>query len=327
MGNGKFIISLDFELHWGVRDKLSIEQYGDNIKGVHQAIPLMLDIFSKYGIHATFATVGLLFFETKQDLLQHLPANKPTYNNRNLSPYEYMNSIGNSYKEDVYHYAPLLIKRIQQHPQHEIGTHTFSHYYCLEKGQTLADFKADIEAAKKAASKFGIELTSLVFPRNQFNDAYLALCKEAGITAIRGNETSWLYTARNDENESLVRRAFRLLDSYVNLSGHHCYDGNKISKALSINIPSSRFLRPFSPRLKKFDALKLKRITSAMTYAAKNGLVYHLWWHPHNFGIHQTENFSFLEKILQHYKRLNEQYQFQSCTMRELANQIVNNGR
>ena len=43
-----------------------------------------------------------------------------------------------------------------------------------------------------------------------------------------------------------------------------------------------------------------------MTYAARNNLTYHLWWHPHNFGVHQNENFSFLEEILSHYDKLNK---------------------
>ena len=38
-----------------------------------------------------------------------------------------------------------------------------------------------------------------------------------------------------------------------------------------------------------------------MTFAAKTGSNYHLWWHPHNFGKDLEANLKFLEKILQHY--------------------------
>ena len=31
--------------------------------------------------------------------------------------------------------------------KHEIATHTFFHYYCLEKAQTQAEFAADLQAA------------------------------------------------------------------------------------------------------------------------------------------------------------------------------------
>ena len=61
-----------------------------------------------------------------------------------------------------------------------------------------------------------------------------------------------------------------------------------------------------------------------MTHAAKHGLTYHLWWHPHNFGINLTENLAFLEKILQHYQKLAEKYSFNSVGMTVLAEQLKN---
>ena len=49
----------------------------ENIKGVHNVIPRLLVIFNKYKIKATFSTVGLLFFESKKELLSNLPDIKP----------------------------------------------------------------------------------------------------------------------------------------------------------------------------------------------------------------------------------------------------------
>jgi hypothetical protein len=60
-----------------------------------------------------------------------------------------------------------------------------------------------------------------------------------------------------------------------------------------------------------------------MTYAAKNQLIYHLWWHPHNFGVDQSENFSMLEEILQHYSFLNEKYAYQSYSMSEISELVT----
>ena len=84
MGNGKFVISLDFELFWGVRDQVEIEDYGENIKGVHSVIPRMLETFSQYRIRATFAIVGFLFFENKLELLNNLPEKLPEYTDKLL---------------------------------------------------------------------------------------------------------------------------------------------------------------------------------------------------------------------------------------------------
>ena len=77
MNNGKFIISLDFELMWGVRDKKDIKSYGKNIAGVQLVIPRILELFNKYDTKATFSSVGLLFFDTKKELIQNIPFIKP----------------------------------------------------------------------------------------------------------------------------------------------------------------------------------------------------------------------------------------------------------
>jgi len=145
------------------------------------------------------------------------------------------------------------------------------------------------------------------------------VCRDLGILCIRGNEHSYLYDARNGEEESLFRRALRLVDAYLNISGHNCYTDEYLKSKHPVDIPSSRFLRPYSAKLKILDGLRLKRIKSGMTYAAKNGRTYHLWWHPHNFGINYKENFAFLEKILDHYSQLSQKYNFQSHTMSGLA--------
>ncbi len=327
MNHGKFIISLDFELMWGVRDTKTIAGYGSNIAAVHKVIPGLLSLFEEFDIHATFATVGLLFFDNKEDLLQSLPQRIPNYLRQNLSPYNgYVQSIGDNEDADDYHYAGKLIRLIQQYKNHEIGSHTFSHYYCLEKGQTIDDFRADLEAAKKTAAKSGITITSLVFPRNQFNDAYLEVCRQMGIFCYRGNETSWMYSAVNSETEKRSRRAGRLVDTYLNISGHHCYSDEQMAKQTPMDIPASRFLRPYSPRLNFADGLRLKRITTSMTHAAKNNLTYHLWWHPHNFGNHRDENIDFLRKILKRYRVLNSHFNFQSMTMSGLARKLSNVG-
>lgn len=324
--SGKFVISLDFELFWGVRDKNTAESYRKNILGVHQVIPRLLEIFEEHNVKATFAIVGLLFFENKREIQENLPCSLPYYKNKSLTPYlGYFDQLGENANTDLYHFAPNLIRQILNHPEHEIGTHTFSHYYCLEEGQNTDNFKSDIlNALRIAKNKYNISLTSLVFPRNQFNDDYLKICCEQGIICIRGNEHSWIYAARNRNEESMFRRALRLLDAYINISGHNCYSDEYLKSRYPVDIPSSRFLRPFSAKLKLLEGLRLKRIKSGMTYAAKNNMTYHLWWHPHNFGINQDLNFTFLIKILKHYNELNVLYNFRSYTMTELSRQILN---
>ena len=56
-----------------------------------------------------------------------------------------------------------------------------------------------------------------------------------------------------------------------------------------------------------------------MTMAAKKGEIYHLWWHPHNFGINLYENMNNLKLILEHFKKLQAQYAFGNQTMKGAA--------
>src|SRR5277367_5273170 len=91
---GGFVISLDFELHWGVRDHRSVDQYRENLLGVRQAVPAILELFERYGIHATWATVGFLFFASLDDLKAGVPDELPSYCDASLNPYTALSEVG-----------------------------------------------------------------------------------------------------------------------------------------------------------------------------------------------------------------------------------------
>ena len=316
--NGIFVISLDFELYWGVLDSKTLKTYGENILGVHSVIPRILELFNKYDIHATWATVGFLFAKNWDELYEHLPNTLPSYSNKQFSPYDYISSNEASKLDLQYHFAPHLIRKIQQSPHQEIATHTFSHYYCIEDGQSSHEFSADLDAAINIAKKYDITLRSIVFPRNQFNEHYLKICSEKGITSYRGNEQAWVYSATKKENETKLSKIVRLFDTYINITGHHIYQSASEHEFLLKNIPSSRFLRPYSRKLRMLEPLKCIRIKTSLSQAAIQNKVFHLWWHPHNFGVNQNENLNLLEELLDHYQMLNRKYGFTSLNMGEI---------
>lgn len=322
MSKSMFAVSLDFELMWGVRDKRTIESYGKNVTGVHKVIPSLIEAFEKYEIAATFATVGFIFAKNKEDLLAHVPDEKPHYSLGKYSPYQnnYFAAIGSSEADDPYHYGHSLVRMIQQSPKQEIASHTFSHYYCLENA-SLSSFEADMLSAKKIASALGVDLKSIVFPRNQYSQQHIDVCKKLGFIAYRGNQKSSIYDPRRNEDQNKRIRATRLVDAYLNVSGRHSFIPELNNDI--VNIPASLFLRPYSGKLRFADSLRLQRIKSSMTYAAKNDEGYHLWWHPHNFGLNLKENLAFLEEILKHYQQLHHQYGMQSKTMRSIAEEIL----
>lgn len=287
---GKFIISLDFELYWGLRDKKTIASYGRNLKNVHLVVPKLLAMFEKYNIHATWAYVGLLGLKDASDFHQFFPNILPSYNDTNLSPYIYMKNLGDqSVLMDVYHNGKDLLEAIKNTKHQELATHTFSHYYCLEPQENTEAFSSDLTMAIKQAKAHDIVPKGTVFPRNQYSYKYLKICAEFGIKTFRGNPNHWAYDPHNEKGNSQVKRLFRLADSYFNISGH------KIAHIQSehgvINVPASTLLRPYSKKLSMLEGFKVNRIKKAMTCAAKNGEAYHLWWHPHNFGSNMEKTF------------------------------------
>lgn len=313
---GLFVISLDFELFWGIRDKFTFEQYGENVLGVWEALPKMLELFSKYGIHATFATVGAMFSKDFDDLNQFIPQLKPNYLDSNLSPYHtYIEDSKNH--DEKYFYGKNLIDLVKKSGNHEIGTHTFSHYYALEPGQTKKEFSEDLDAAIAIARSININLNTFIFPRHQINPDYLNLFRKKGIKIYRETEKAWFHSADRGANETVLKRGFRYLDYFVGFGYQHCQDLKEIKNGDLYAIRASRWLRPYKKSESRFDFLKLRRIKKQMRYAAKNGKIFHLWFHPHDIGIHQDINFRMLEEILKYYQKMHLEFGMISLNMKE----------
>lgn len=312
---GRLVISLDFELLWGVRDHVGRDDsYAARILGARAAIPHLLELFAQSNVRATWATVGFLFCEGREDLLANLPALRPEYAESALSSYRYLDELGESEKDDPLSFAPSLIDQIVATPGQEIGTHTLSHYYCLEAGPTLAAFRADVEMAQALARRRGLSLRSIVFPRNQYAGDHLQLCAEVGLRAYRGNPRSWAYRATPNREQGKLRRALRLADAYSGVLGDHL-SALPDPAAVLRNVPASRFLRPWSARLRALRSQHLATLRRGMRRAAREGETFHLWWHPHNFGADLEANLHGLRELLACYRELADQYGMQSCAM------------
>jgi hypothetical protein len=323
--SGTLVISLDFELFWGMTDVTTIEQYGENVRGVRRAIPQMLELFKRYNTHVTWAVVGMLTPPTKDALIGALPERQPQYTNMRYSNYEYLKTapVGPDEAHDPYHFGASLLRLVQASPNQEIGSHTFSHYYCTESGQTAEDFTADIEAHAASLKPFNVTCMSMVFPRNQWRETYIPILQSHGFTSFRGNQRGWIYKSRPRGSEHLALRLLRLADAYLPLFGQHTYTHAEMRReAVPHNIPASFFFRPYSTLLSVLEPVKLWRLKRAMTYAARHGEMVHLWWHPHNFGTHTEKNIANLESVLKHFVSLKTQYGMRTLTMAELATEL-----
>ncbi|AHM58436.1 polysaccharide deacetylase [Flammeovirgaceae bacterium 311] len=313
-----FTISLDFELYWGVFDKVQLEDKTTYFDNTRRLVPRMLQLFEREEVHVTWATVGMLFAKDWEEWTAAMPEVVPTYENNKLSAYRQKERFASEKRFDKYFFAPELVDQINRTPWQEMGTHTFSHYYCRETGQDLLQFKHDLQAAKRIAARKGIELRSLVFPRNQLDTPYLKICAEEGINTVRSNPVDWFWNM--DVAEGRLKRLVRGADAYVPIGHKTSYplSGLTLKEGLPLSLPASRLLRPVHPGKKFLNELRLKRILQEMTAAAKANECYHLWWHPCNFGDEPEQSMADLEVIVRHYKKLEQQWGMRSMSMLEV---------
>lgn len=314
---GAFVISLDLESYWGVRDDLGPDSpYRTNLRGERAAISSMLELLEEYNVAATWAAVGFLFAKSHADRERLSPAILPEYQDRSLSPYS---AAGLLEQDEQLLYAPDVIEAIRRTPRQEIATHTFSHYYCCVPGQTREAFRADIESAINAAREIGLEIRSIVFPRNQHNPAYDDILADNGIICYRGNQKANMYQFGVKKTETTFNRMSRLADSYINLSGRNTYGWEDVWTESLANVPASVFLRPISGEFRVLNDLQYKRIVRSLEEAASRRRIFHLWWHPHNFGAEPERNIAFLRRVLDAFRGLRDEFGMRSLTMAETA--------
>ncbi|MBI5418334.1 polysaccharide deacetylase family protein [Candidatus Poribacteria bacterium] len=279
------VISLDFEMRWGVHDKLGLnfDLYRENIENVWLVVPKLLKLFNDRNIRATWACVGALGCKDWDEYFMRAPI-QPKYQNTSFK-------INSKYAEldpkGELHFAPELIQAIQNTPGQDLGTHTFSHIYLREPGITEEDVLNDLSAVSSLwEERFGVIPVSLVFPRNQY--AFIPAIRKAGIKIWRGNETTWYFDCNESASNYLYIRALRILDSINPFIRAACPlegDMSRSSLFLRLNLPDTLWKLHFS-RIQR--ELKLLR----------SGEIFHVWWHPHNVGKDMTLRLARIEQFL-----------------------------
>lgn len=303
------VISLDFELRWGVHDRFALDMngYRENLENVQLVIPALLKLFTQREIRVTWACVGAIGCNNWQEYFSRAPA-PPNYEKTSLKidpRYADLDPEGRLY------FAPKLVRLINECQGQELGTHTFSHIYACEKGICREDIRADLLAVKLLCEeKFGFQPVSLVFPRNQHG--FLPVIKEAGIDIWRGNESPWYHanTISNSRVGSVLSRAFRFKDAVNPFM--------KRSEILHENMTrASLFLRTnLSELLWKLHFARIKYELDSL----QAGQIFHIWCHPHNFGADMGKRLSRMGEVMDLVAEKCRQGQVVSRNMSDLLN-------
>ncbi|MCL0072912.1 polysaccharide deacetylase family protein [Dehalococcoidia bacterium] len=177
-----FIISLDTELIWGYvrypRDRVVSLLSQDKSKG-RSSIDILLQLFDKYHIPATWATVGHLFLDHCESEGGMFHKDMPRFKEN-----WYSFDPGTDIQQDPLYYGKDILEKIRSSKiAHEIGWHTFSHVPFSECNREVAE--AEIAKGIEIGKEWGITLKSFVFPEHKVG--HLDILREYGIKVYRGS--------------------------------------------------------------------------------------------------------------------------------------------
>ncbi len=277
------VISLDFELRWGVLDKLQddFRAYRANLEGVHDVVPMTLDVFDQHGATVTWAVVGSMLCDGWDEWTDRCPP-WPRYERRSLC---WRDELKGSTQDRALYFAPELVDQVRARG-HEIASHSFTHLYMNEPGVTPEDVTQDAEAMNRLfADRWAARPSSFVFPRNQ--EGRLRELQDAGIKSWRANPDLWFWDPEKPGGRG--RRALRVADSFLPRPRRRHSSADHVRQRASHLV---RFQLP--DQAWHLHARRIVRDSSRL----RGGEVLHLWWHPHNMGADPRRSVERLDELL-----------------------------
>ena len=297
-----FIISLDTELLWGYAGYPSNEVISllknDSEKG-RGCINILLNLFQKHNIPATWAVVGHLFLDhcEQEDGIPH--KNMPRFKEDWYSS----DPCTDIQRDPLYYGRDIVEKILSDRIEHEIGCHSFSHVIFSECNREVAE--AEIKKGIKLAKEFGITFNSFVFPENKIG--HIDVLKENGFKIYRG-ENLGIY----DPNQSLLIRKFNGGMSKLIAQPAEPMWMNGIWK-----LPTSMLF--CDPQI-KFSVLPRANLGLYRAIRAKK--VFHIYLHPHDL-LRYSSLKDDLDKFLGIVSKKRDEGKIEVMTMGEFAEAMM----
>ena len=306
---GYFVFSLDTELAYGYFDHDPRPQGLFSADGTREreAIVRLLDIFDEFGINATIACVGHMFYERCEKCA--------------VCPVLDWKGKHRSF-EDVYetshplwYGADVIDTLLTRGARHEIAFHGYTHESFWEMSEERA--RTEILEWLRVAKRKNIVPRTVVFPRNRVG--HLRLFEELGFLCYRGQEA--VPDAGIPRFLGKIRR--RLRQSQFVFTPP-VFDLPNVGPFGMVKLPSSANYFTGGGRLHRFaDAVSFRLHMSGairgVRRAAKEGKIVQFSAHPHDF---QTEkDWEKLRYLFSHVSAQVGQGTMQSVVMGDLARQ------
>jgi len=314
---GALVVSLDLELLWGYHDLTVTPILRQQCDGAREAVRRLLELFDKYGVPATWAIVGHLFLnQAERDAAgrPHPEHPRPTYARLTGDWFAALPSGDATACPEWYgHDLVEMIKGARQ--AQEIGCHTFSHVVFGEDGCDPTVAKAELDRCLALARAEGIEMKTIVFPRNKIG--HLSLVREAGMQVYRGRDISpfpALPPSLQDAGAIVSRilskppapvLPYRTPEGLINLPGSMFY------------LAATEWQR-YVPMM--FRTVVAKR---GLRDAARQHRIFHLRLHPEALVFEADRLFAGLDSIFQEAARLRDGGRLQMLSMYDAAMQYV----
>ncbi len=263
MTRGAVTISIDLELARGNWDHLTPARAAHVEQKERPVIARLIDLFDAFGLPVTWAFVAALL---DRDSAKGRPGGERLW------------------------YGPDVIDTIRSAKvRHDLGSHGGRHIYLDSVGEDEA--RADLAFARSVYDREGIAVRSFVFPRNQIGR--IGLLNEIGVRVYRGTDHSWHQRIRN--RYYLLGRAANLADKMLPLAPETVWP---VTEDALVNLPGSLlFLGREGVRGIAPTRVMQAKLARGVERAARDGGVFHLWFHPSNFWHDTDRQFATLERF------------------------------
>ncbi|MBI1794943.1 MAG: polysaccharide deacetylase family protein [Chloroflexi bacterium] len=306
---GYFLFSLDTELAWGHFDNFRPDVFSPDGQRERYAIRRLLDMLDEFGIVATWAVVGHLFY-AKCEKCEICPVLewKGKYNS--------YNDIYDA-SSPLWYGADIIRTLIQRSGRHEIAFHGYTHRIFDENTFSREDARVEITEWLRVTQSMQVaHPRTVVFPRNKVG--HLDVFKEHGFVCYRGDEL----LPRDYYSLPLIGKLLNRIDLITQFRTPQIYNV-EINRAGLINLPASRGLFTIN---RKFDMLldrlnlrnfHIQRIIRGVEKAAKEKKIIHIYAHP--FEFRAEKDFEKLRRLFESVADQIKNNRLQSVSMATLA--------
>lgn len=300
-------ISYDYELCWGVWDKMPAAYARSHVMRANEAARGLIALHRAHQVPASWALVGtMLETGTPKEIMAQTTRGADTVH----AFEDYLAQLDPA-DTNLFRADEDVISALRDDPLLEPASHTFSHVYALEEEPSVLE--DDFERFGKVfGDTFGMSPVSLVFPKNQSTDTAINIARSHGFQVLRVNPQNWLYEQRARKGlEAKLIRVLRFLDAFFPIQEMFPENGKDLDPKLCIG---QYFFRPMF-RSKLLDVVHLGRLKLALAYCKWQGESCHFWTHPHNFGCNPDRALANAKALFIYLKKQEQRGLIRLCRM------------